>query len=50
MSKLQYRTIADERPQGKPKVYFACHPDDFGKQAMPFSQLFDFCSLKRGAG
>lgn len=32
MSKLQYRTIADERPQGKPKVYFACHPDDFGKQ------------------
>ena len=30
MSKLQYRTIADERPQGKPKVYFACHPDDFG--------------------
>ena len=31
MSRLQYRTIADERPQGKPKVYFACYPADFGK-------------------
>ena len=29
MSKLSYRTIADERPQGKPKVYFSCHADDF---------------------
>ena len=28
MSKLLYRTIADERPQGKPNVYFSCHPDD----------------------
>lgn len=27
----QYRTIANERPQGKPNVYFSCHPDDFGK-------------------
>ncbi len=31
MSKLAYRTIADERPQGKPNVYFSCHPDDFDK-------------------
>ena len=31
MSKLLYRTIADERPQGKPNVYFSCHPDDLGK-------------------
>ena len=31
MSKLSYRTIADERPQGKPKVYFSCHPDDFSE-------------------
>ena len=31
MSRLQYRTIADERPQGKPNVYFACHPADFGE-------------------
>ena len=30
MSRLQYRTIADERPQGKPNVYFSCHPEDFG--------------------
>ena len=29
MSKLSYRTIAGENPQGKPKVYFSCHPDDF---------------------
>ena len=29
MSKLAYRTIADERTQGKPNVYFSCHPDDF---------------------
>ena len=26
---LQYRTIAGERPQGKPNVYFSCHPEDF---------------------
>ena len=31
MSKLSYRTIADERPQGKPNVYFSCHPEDFGR-------------------
>ena len=31
MSRLQYRTIADERPQGKPNVYFSCHPEDFGR-------------------
>ena len=31
MSKLLYKTIADERPQGKPNVYFSCHPDDLGK-------------------
>ena len=30
MSKLSYRTIAGENPQGKPKVYFSCHQDDFG--------------------
>ena len=28
MSKLAYRTIGNEHPQGKPRVYFACHPDD----------------------
>ena len=31
MSKLLYRTIAGERPQGKPNVYFSCHPDDFDR-------------------
>ena len=29
MSQLLYKTIANERPQGKPKVYFTSHPDDF---------------------
>lgn len=39
MSKLSYRTIADERPQGKPKVYFSCHADDF-------EQYFDEYAVK----
>ena len=30
MARLSYRTKANERPQGKPNVYFSCHPDDFG--------------------
>ena len=29
MSKLQYKTIAGMHPQGKPYVYFSCHPKDF---------------------
>ena len=29
MSKLQFKTIAGEHPQGKPNVYFTCHPEDF---------------------
>ncbi|MBQ4186394.1 MAG: hypothetical protein II642_00790, partial [Firmicutes bacterium] len=29
MSTFQYKTIANEHPQGKPKVYFTSHPDDF---------------------
>ena len=28
MSKFAYKTIGNEHPQGKPRVYFACHPDD----------------------
>ena len=31
MSRLLYKTRANERPQGKPNVYFTCHPDDFGR-------------------
>lgn len=27
---LSYKTRGDSSPQGKPKVYFCCHPDDFG--------------------
>jgi hypothetical protein len=26
---LSYKTRGNSSPQGKPKVYFACHPDDF---------------------
>ena len=28
MSLFMYRTIGNELPQGKPRVYFASHPDD----------------------
>lgn len=28
MSKFAYRTIGNVHPQGKPRVYFACHPED----------------------
>ncbi len=27
---LKYKTRGNASPQGKPKVYFCCHPDDFG--------------------
>jgi len=27
---LTYKTRGQASPQGKPKVYFCCHPDDFG--------------------
>ena len=37
MSRLFYRTIANERPQGKPNVYFSCHPDDFDKYFEEYS-------------
>ena len=29
MSYLKYYTIANESPQGKPRVFLICHPDDF---------------------
>ncbi len=28
--RLSYKTRGNSSPQGKPKVYFCCHPDDFG--------------------
>ena len=31
MSDFLYKTIAGERPQGKPNVFFSCHPDDFAR-------------------
>ena len=34
---LLYRTIAGERPQGKPNVYFSCHKDDFQKYFEEYS-------------
>ena len=29
--KLQYKTRGMSDPKGKPKVYFSCHPEDFGE-------------------
>ncbi len=29
MSELKYRLLSGDDPQGKQKVYFCCHPDDF---------------------
>ena len=29
MAALKYKTIGNSNPQGKPRVYFCCHPDDF---------------------
>ncbi|MER1993682.1 MAG: TIR domain-containing protein [Eubacteriales bacterium] len=29
MSYLKFYTVANESPQGKPRVFLACHPDDF---------------------
>ncbi len=38
MAGLQYRTKGDSSPQGKPRVYFCCHPDDFEKYFKPISE------------
>ena len=39
MSTFLYKTIGGENPQGKPRVYFACHPDDREK-------YFDECATR----
>jgi len=31
MANLKYKTRGNSNPQGKPKVYFCCHPEDFNK-------------------
>ena len=38
MSAFLYKTIANERPQGKPNVYFACHPADWEKYFEEYAQ------------
>ena len=38
MSAFLYKTIANERPQGKPNVYFACHPVDREKYFEEYAQ------------
>lgn len=30
MANLKHKTRGNSSPQGKPRVYFCCHPDDFG--------------------
>lgn len=36
--KLQYRTRGNSSPQGKPRVYFCCHPADFEPHFQPISE------------
>lgn len=31
MANLQYKTRGNDSPQGNPRVYFCCHPEDFNK-------------------
>lgn len=31
MARLEYRICSGTTPQGKQKIYFCCHPDDFGE-------------------
>ena len=38
MANLKYKTRGNTSPQGKPRVYFCCHPDDFEKC---FKQISD---------
>lgn len=36
--KLQYKTRGNSSPQGKPRVYFSCHPADFRLYFQPISE------------
>ena len=38
MNTLQYRTRANSSPNGKPRVYFCCHPEDFSIYFEPLSR------------
>jgi hypothetical protein len=38
LQELRYRTLNGVSPQGKPRVYLCCHPDDF---AQLFEQVAD---------
>lgn len=31
MAIMKYKTRGNTSPQGKPRVYFCCHPEDFTK-------------------
>ena len=31
MTEFKFRTIGESSPNGKPKIYFTCHPDDFSE-------------------
>ena len=42
MSNLAVKTRGDSSPQGKPRVYFSCHPDDFEKYfALLSGEIFE---------
>lgn len=38
MSDLRYKTRGNTSPQGKPRVYFCCHPADFERYFEPVSE------------
>ena len=43
MSYLKCQTMAGVSPQGKPRVFFSCHPDDFAEYSQKvFYELFSY--------
>ena len=45
MEFFKYKTIGNVYPQGKPKVYFSSHPDDFERY---FDTIYNFVKLSEG--
>ncbi len=44
MANIKFVTAGIQNPQGKPRVYFSCHPMDFNKVFQDDLQpYYDFC-------
>ncbi len=39
MTEMKYRTRGNSDPHGKPRVFFACHPDEFERYFDEVSEL-----------